>query len=78
MKSTTNNTQKVKKLTIISLFCAMSFIVSLIFPIKVMFLTLDFKDTISTICGMFFGPVAGLFCAGRVPLIEFVYSDTGV
>lgn len=78
MKSTTNNSQKVKKLTIISLFCAMSFIVSLIFPIKVMFLTLDFKDTISTICGMFFGPVAGLFCAVVVPFIEFLYSDTGV
>ena len=78
MKSTTNNTQKVKKLTIISLFCAMSFIVSLIFPIKVMFLTLDFKDTISTICGMFFGPIAGLFCAVIVPFIEFLYSDTGV
>ena len=78
MKSTTNNTQKIKKLTIISLFCAMSFIVSLIFPIKVMFLTLDFKDTISTICGMFFGPIAGLFCAVVVPFIEFLYSDTGV
>ena len=78
MKNTTNNTQKVKKLTIIALFCAMAFIVSLILPIKVMFLTLDFKDTISAICGMFFGPVAGLFCAVVVPFIEFLYSDTGV
>ena len=78
MKSTTNNSQKIKKLTIIALFCAMSFIVSLIFPIKVMFLTLDFKDTISTICGMFFGPISGLFCAIVVPFIEFLYSDTGV
>lgn len=78
MKSTTNNSQKVKKLTIIALFCAMSFIVSIILPIKVMFLTLDFKDTISVICGMFFGPVAGLFCAIVVPFIEFLYSDTGV
>jgi ECF transporter S component (folate family) len=78
MKSTTNNSQKVKRLTIIALFCAMSFIVSLIFPIKVMFLTLDFKDTISTICGMFFGPISGLFCAVIVPFIEFLYSDTGV
>ena len=78
MKTTTNNSQKVKKLTIIALFCAMSFIVSVILPIKVMFLTLDFKDTISAICGMFFGPVAGLFCAIVVPFIEFLYSDTGV
>lgn len=74
----TKNSQKVKKITIIALFCAMSFIVSVIFPIKVMFLTLDFKDTISTICGMFFGPAAGLFCAVVVPFIEFSYSDTGV
>lgn len=72
------NSQKVKRLTIIALFCAMSFIASVIFPIKVMFLTLDFKDTISTICGMFFGPIAGLFCAVVVPFIEFLYSDTGV
>ncbi len=78
MKTTQNNSQKVKRLTIIALFCAMAFIVSLIFPIKVMFLTLDFKDTISTICGMFFGPVSGLFCAVVVPFIEFLYSDTGV
>ena len=78
MKTTTNNSQKIKKLTIIALFCAMSFIVSLILPIKVMFLTLDFKDTISTICGMFFGPISGLFCAIVVPFIEFSYSDTGV
>lgn len=78
MKNTRQNSQKVKKLTMIALFCAMSFIVSLIFPIKVMFLTLDFKDTISTICGMFFGPAAGLFCAIVVPFIEFLYSDTGV
>ena len=78
MKSTTNNSQKLKRLTIIALFCAMAFIVSIILPIKVMFLTLDFKDTISTICGMFFGPLAGLFCAIVVPFIEFLYSDTGV
>ncbi len=78
MKATTNNSQKVKRLTIIALFCAMSFIVSVILPIKVMFLTLDFKDTISAICGMFFGPVAGLFCAIVVPFIELLYSDTGV
>lgn len=78
MKTTQNNSQKVKRLTMIALFCAMAFIVSVILPIKVMFLTLDFKDTISTICGMFFGPVAGLFCAVVVPFIEFLYSDTGV
>lgn len=78
MQRKTNNSYKIKRLTIIALFCAMAFIVSLVLPIKVMFLTLDFKDTISAICGMFFGPIAGLFCAIVVPFIEFLYSDTGV
>jgi ECF transporter S component (folate family) len=80
MKSTTNNSLKVKKLTIIALFCAMSFTVSVLLPIFVPpFLTLDFKDAISAIGGMFFGPVAGLFCAIVVPFIEFITSPkTGV
>lgn len=77
MKANANYSKRVKRLTVIALFCAMSFIVSLIFPIKVSFLTLDFKDTVSAICGMFFGPVAGLFCAVVVPCIEFTFSDTG-
>lgn len=72
------NSQRVKKITVIALFCALSFIVSMIFPIKVSFLTLDLKDAVSAICGMFFGPAAGLACATIVPFIEFTYSDTGV
>ena len=75
MKTKTNYLQKTKTLTVIAMFCAMSFVVSAILPIKVMFLTLDFKDAISTICGMFFGPLAGLACAIIVPFIE--YFTTG-
>lgn len=80
MKSTINNYQKIKRLTIIALFCAMSFTVSVFLPIFVPpFLTLDFKDAISTIGGMFFGPIAGLFCAIVVPFIEFITNPkTGV
>ncbi len=80
MKATTNYSQKIKKITIIALFCAMSFTVSVLLPIFVPpFLTLDFKDAISAIGGMFFGPVAGLFCAIIVPFIEFITNPkTGV
>ena len=80
MKSTTNYSLKIKKITIIALFCAMSFTVSVLLPIFVPpFLTLDFKDAISAIGGMFFGPVAGLFCAIIVPFIEFITNPkTGV
>lgn len=78
MKTTTKNSQKTKKIVIIGLFTALAFVVSAVLPIKVSFLTLDFKDAISTICGMFFGPVSGLVCALIVPFIEATYSGTGV
>ena len=78
MKSTVNNSQKVKKIVIIGLFTALAFVVSVILPIKISFLTLDFKDAVSTICGMFFGPLSGLICAIIVPFIEVTYSGTGV
>ena len=73
----TNTSQKTKKIVIIGLFTALSFVVSAVLPIKVSFLTLDFKDAVSTICGMFFGPLAGLVCALIVPFIEVTYSGTG-
>lgn len=77
MKTERKNSQRVKKITVIALFCALSFVASLIFPIKISFLTLDIKDAVSAVCGMFFGPIAGLACAIIVPLIEFTFSDTG-
>lgn len=73
----TDNSSRIKKMTFVALFCALAYIVSLIFPLKVMFLTLDFKDCIMAICGMFFGPVAGLCTAIIVPCIELLTSDTG-
>ena len=71
--------QRIQKITFIAIFCAITYLCSVILPIKVMFLTLDFKDAISVMCGFFFGPSAGLFCAVAVPFIEFATaSDTGV
>ena len=76
MKTTTNNSQKIKKITIIGVFVAFAYAVSAILPIKVSFLTLDFKDVISTICGLFFGPIAGIVSAGIVPFIEMMTTST--
>lgn len=78
MKTTNKNSQKTKQIVIMGLFTALAFVVSAVLPIKVSFLTLDFKDAISTICGMFFGPISGLVCALIVPFIEATYSGTGV
>lgn len=76
MKTTTNNSQKIKKITLIGVFIALAYAVSAVLPIKVSFLTLDFKDVISTICGLFFGPLAGLVCAATVPFIELITTST--
>ncbi len=78
MKTTNKNSQKTTQIVIIGLFTALAFVVSAVLPIKVSFLTLDFKDAISTICGMFFDPISGLVCALIVPFIEATYSGTGV
>ena len=78
MKERVNNS-KIKQLTITALFCALSFAVSVALAFKIQFLTFDLKDSISTICGMLFGPSSGLFCAFVVPFIEFATNpDTGV
>ena len=78
MKTRTKNAEKIKRITIIGLFIALAYVVSAVLPIKVSFLTLDFKDVISAICGMFFGPLAGIVCAAIVPFIEMITtSETG-
>ena len=79
MKERVNNS-KIKQLTIIALFCALSFAVSVVVDIELFdFLTFDLKDSVSTICGMLFGPSAGLFCAVIVPFIEFATNPkTGI
>lgn len=74
-----SNKNKIKNMTFIGLFCAMAFVCVVLLNFKVNFLTFDLKDAVMTICGMFFGPLAGLFAAVVVPLLEFVsISNTGV
>lgn len=78
MSNQSKRIEKTKKIVFIALFCALSYAVSLFFPIKVSFLTLDLKDAISAMCGLFFGPIAGVACAVIVPFIEMITtSDTG-
>lgn len=79
MSIKSKNFQNTIKIVFIALFCALSYVVSFVFPVKVSFLTLDLKDAISAMCGLFFGPMAGVFCAVVVPFIEMITtSDTGI
>ena len=62
-----------------ALFSALAFGATVAVHFKVMFLTLDFKDAVIAIGGLFLGPVAALIMSALTALIEFVtISNTGV
>ena len=71
--------QNLRRMVMIALFCAMSYVVMMVIHIKVGFLTMDVKDAVITLCGLYFGPLAALFISVTVPLLElFTVSDTGI
>ncbi|MBQ3527614.1 MAG: ECF transporter S component [Clostridia bacterium] len=79
MKNSNDRTVHIKKLCAVAMFCAIAFIVSFCFPIKVQFLTFDAKDAVIAIGGMFFGPIAALTMSVIVPFLEFLsFSETGL
>ncbi len=71
--------EKLKKITVTALFCALAFLMTFVFRFKVSFLTFDFKDAIISIISLLYGPVFGIVSAGLVAIFEFLsVSDTGV
>lgn len=75
----TKNNDRIFRLSAIALFIAIAYISSLLFPIKVQFLTLDIKDAFITIGALYFGPLAGIVISAAVSLLEFLWgSSTGV
>ena len=74
-----NNSVHIRKLTAISVFCALAYICVFLIRFKVSFLTFDLKDAIMAIGSMYFGPVAAIAMPSVVSLIEYLtISDTGV
>ena len=72
------NTQKVRRMVIVAMFAAMAYVAMLAIHIKVSFLTMDVKDAVITLCGLYFGPVSALTISVLVPLLELItVSDTG-
>jgi riboflavin transporter FmnP len=79
MNTTTKNAQKIRRMVVIGMFAAMAYVAMLAIHIKVSFLTLDVKDALITICGLYFGPLSALFISALVGLLEFAtVSSTGV
>lgn len=77
--SKTKGQLHLRKITAVSLICALAYICVFLIRFKVSFLTFDLKDAIMAIGSMYFGPVSALVIPAVVSLIEFLtISDTGV
>lgn len=77
MKNSTRRNETVRRMAVIALFTALAYVVMIVIHVKVSFLTLDVKDAIITLCGLYFGPLSALFIAVVVPLLELAVSSTG-
>ena len=81
MKSANNKriqSDKIRRMVMVAMFTAMAYAVMLVIHIKVGFLTLDVKDAVIALCGLYFGPLSALFVAVVVPVLELAVSSTGV
>ena len=71
--------EKILRMVMIALFCALAFAVMPLFRINVVFLTFDIKDAIITVGGLLFGPLAAVIISAVTALLEFLtIGDTGV
>ncbi len=74
---TKNNKNHLRLLAALALFCALAYAVTLIFHIKVSFLTFDAKDAVVCIAAMIFGVLPSTVIALVVSTIEAIsISDT--
>lgn len=61
-----------------AMFAALAYVIHFV-HIPVGFLNLDFKDVVTAVCGMYFGPLAGVAISVAVPVLEFLtVGTTGV
>ena len=73
------NSYALRRIVLIALFGALSYALMLLVHFPIAFLTLDVKDVIITLAGLYFGPSAALILSVMVPLLEWItVSDTGV
>lgn len=72
MKKNSKILQKIIRMTMIAMFCALAYISIFAFRIKVSFLTFEIKDSIITFAGLLFGPLASVILSFTVPLIEML------
>lgn len=68
-----------KKMTVLAMFVALSYLCVFVFRFKVQFLSFEMSDIFITICGFAFGPLAAVGVALAKSLLEMItISDTGI
>ena len=73
------SSNKLRRIALIAVFGALAYALMLVIHFKVSFLTLDLKDAVITLAGLYFGPGAALSLSVLVPLLELIsVSDTGL
>ena len=79
MHNTSARREKLLRMVVVAVFCALAYACQFVFRIHVAFLTFDAKDAVMAIGAMIFGPVWGVVMALLVSLLEFLtLSGTGV
>ncbi len=74
-----SSSNKLRRIALVAVFGALAYALMLVIHFKVSFLTLDLKDTVITLAGLYFGPGAAVSLAVLVPLLELIsVSDTGL
>lgn len=69
---------KIRKLSVISMICALAYLCMFVLRFKVLFLTFDIKDAVLAIASLLYGPVWGVISSGLVALLEMItVSETG-
>ena len=77
-KIRTSAKERILRMVMVALFCALAFAVMPLFRINVGFLTFDIKDAIITVGGLLFGPLAAVIISAVTALLEFItIGDTG-
>ena len=73
------SSDSLRRIVLIALFGALSYVLMLVVHLPVSFLTMDVKDVIIALAGLYFGPAAALILSVMVPLLELVtVSSTGL
>ncbi len=71
--------EKLIKVSVTGVFCALAFILTVVLRFKVSFLSFDLKDTVIAVISLMYGPLYGVISAGIVAFLEFLsVSDTGL